>query len=216
MSKYMCIFSSRLIVIYMVIIYIFQSRAQTYPCESPTVDTSVQKCISLPDIGNIYSYTKVLRRSHSCRTSGYQANLPSRPIKRSRPHKRSTCSEKPCQPNVDEKSESIVCKYSNVKQDQPPGSNKAQSEPYLFMFGDNVYVYRPCEPIKKASNVALCNDYQLSLPPCQSIDLKFPVDESDLKICDWDQDHKNSISCGVPDSSYHKVKCFNLTHNSLM
>lgn len=185
-------------------VFLFQNRAQTYPCAFPTVDTSVQKCISLPDIGNIYSYTKVLRRSHSCRTSGYQANLPSRSIKKSRSHRRNACSEKPCHSDTGEKCESRLCKYSNVKNDH--GIHKAQSEPYLFMFGDNVYVYRPCEPIKKASNVALCNDYQLSLPPCQSIDLKFPVDESNLKSCEWDLVHKNSIPYVVPDSPYHKVK----------
>lgn len=172
-------------------------------------DTSIQKCISLPDIGNIYSYTRVLRRSHSCRTSGYQANLAARPIKKNRCHKKSTCNKKPCHINIDEKSESRLCKYTNMKHDHALGVQKAQSEPYLFMFGDNVYVYRPCEPIKKASNVALCNDYQLSLPPCQSIDLKFPVDESNLKICDWDLVHKSSISYSVADGSYHKVRnCF--------
>lgn len=188
------------------VLILFQNKTQAYHCVSPSNDTSIQKCISLPDIGNIYSYTKVLRRSHSCRTSGYQANLPSRPIKKNKSHRKTVCGEKTCNPDIGEKSESRLCKYSNVKHDQALGVHKAQSEPYLFMFGDNVYVYRPCEPIKKASNVALCNDYQLSLPPCQSIDLKFPVDESNLKICEWDLVHKNSMPYCVPDSPYHKVK----------
>lgn len=154
----------------------------------------------MPDIGNIYSYTNIIRRSHSCRTLGYQPNLLVRPSRR-----KNACNKRQCHINVGEKPESRLCKYSNTKHDHVLGVHKAQSEPYLFMFGDNVYVYRPCEPIKKASNVALCNDFQMSLPPCQSIDLKFPVEESNLKICDWDLMHKSSMSYGIADSPYHKV-----------
>ncbi|KAF8784974.1 hypothetical protein HNY73_010577 [Argiope bruennichi] len=169
---------------------------QIFPPDLPSSGTSLPKCISLPDIGNIYSFTNVVRKSYSYSTFGVAppTNEPSQ-------MERKNCDKPVC--NDDDISETRRCNSTDKNSEHVPCVRKGQSEPHLFMFGDNIYVYRPCEPIKKASNIALHDDYEMSLPPCESIDLKFPTEESRTNVCDWATLNKTE-SFGAPQHSYYK------------
>ncbi|XP_054709031.1 uncharacterized protein LOC129218733 [Uloborus diversus] len=163
-----------------------------------TKNSFLPNCISLPDIGNIYSCVDVVRKSYSyqgidCTEKMYVLDHPTRNVSSDIINK--------------DKSASPTHKVNDKKYDYEFGVSRAQSEPHLFMFGDDIYVYRPCEHIKKASNIALHDDFHLNFPPCQSIDLKFPSEDSSLKVCDWDFISKNS-KCPVSNHSYHKESIF--------
>ncbi|CAL1298665.1 unnamed protein product [Larinioides sclopetarius] len=164
-----------------------KQNRQSFPPDLPSSGTSLPKCISLPDIGNIYSFTNVVRKSYSYCTFGVSppANEPSQ-------IERKNCGKPNCHDDI---SETQKRKSANKKSEPVPCIRKGQSEPHLFMFGDNIYVYRPCEPIKKASNIALHDDYEMSLPPCESIDLKFPTEESRTN----DDDSSSSCTCSDPE-----------------
>ncbi|XP_035219639.1 uncharacterized protein LOC118192737 isoform X2 [Stegodyphus dumicola] len=174
-----------------------QNRTDVFHSGASPCDLPIPKCVSFPDIGNIYSYDNVIQKSHSCRAISNIVN----PCLAISP-KHNVANTSPCYKKNDDRSESQFCRTTNKKTEHPFAVHRAQSEPYLFMFGDSIYVYRPCEPIKKASNVPLHDDYQLSLPPCQSIDLKFPTDDSNLE--DWDLMCKNGC-IPFPDNSFCEV-----------
>ncbi|KFM64253.1 hypothetical protein X975_15718, partial [Stegodyphus mimosarum] len=180
---------------YEIIFCLFQNRREVFHSGASPSDLPIPKCVSLPDIGNIYSYDKVIQKSHSCRTI---SNIVKPCVNISPKH--NLANKSPCYKKSDDRSESQFCRTK--KTEHPFAVHRAQSEPHLFMFGDSIYVYRPCEPIKKASNVPLHDDYQLSLPPCQSIDLKFPTDDSNLE--DWDLMCKNGCF-PFPDNSFCEV-----------
>ncbi|KAG8196251.1 hypothetical protein JTE90_023807 [Oedothorax gibbosus] len=176
-----------------------QNKMQLPPFDLQHSGTSLPKCISLPEIGNIYSFARVNRKSFSC---GILNNA------------QTSCMKTPKLPNV---------KYVNSKYEDASEFNKGdsdtkksdkvlhtnyyndrgQSEPHLFMYGDSIYVYKPCEPIKKISHVALHDDYETSVPPCQSIDLKFPTENSNKKLSDWTTLSKSSYH-SIPQDLHYK------------
>ncbi|GIX95499.1 uncharacterized protein CEXT_802331 [Caerostris extrusa] len=157
-----------------------RNRVQIFPPDIPSSGTSLPKCISLPDIGNIYGFTSVGRKSHSYCTFNLKPKY-----------------------NVIDIPETQKCKLNAEKSERVPCIRKGQSEPHLFMIGDNIYVYRPCEPIKKVSNIALHDDYDMSIPQCESIDLRFPTEELRTNVCNWAALSK-SRSYGAPQRPHFK------------
>ncbi|GFY56214.1 uncharacterized protein TNIN_51301 [Trichonephila inaurata madagascariensis] len=175
-----------------------RNRVQIFPTDLPSSGTSLPKCISLPDIGNIYSFTNVVRKSYSYNTFRITSPVKELPQIKNNNYIKPKCN--------DDLSEVQICNTTNKKPDPIPSIRTAQSEPHLFMFGDHIYVYRPCEPIKRASHIALNDDYEMSLMPCESIDLKFPTEESRTTVCTWTSANKNG--------SYDAARCSYLKHDS--
>lgn len=97
---------------------------------------------------------------------------------------------------------------------------QAYSEPLLFMYGDGVYVYKPCEAVQKNNCVPPAENLINSLP-YQSIDLTLPVEEvndHDLSACDWDHAHrlqKLSICADSFSLPYDKDKVLNCCCSSV-
>lgn len=97
---------------------------------------------------------------------------------------------------------------------------QAYSEPLLFMYGDGVYVYKPCEAVQKNNCVPPAENLINSLP-YQSIDLTLPVDEvndHDLSACDWDHTHRLQKLSTCADSfsmPYDKDKVLNCCCSSM-
>lgn len=169
---------------------------QLLPSDLQCSGTSLLKCISLPEIGNIYSFAQVSRKFHSCGIFNNTQTIYTKKTKRQ--------SFKCVNTRCEDASDCHRCGPLITKSDYVSYNNRGQSEPHLFMYGDNMYVYKPCEPIKKISNVALHDDYETSLPPCQSIDLKFPTEGSNNKLSDWTTLSKSG-SHSIPHCSYYKV-----------
>ncbi|GFT76525.1 uncharacterized protein NPIL_534721 [Nephila pilipes] len=176
-----------------------RNRVQMFPTDLPSSGTSLPKCISLPDIGNIYSFTNVVRKSYSYNTLRITV-----PVKELLQMKNNNYIKPKF--NDSDLSEIQLCKLTNKKPQPIPSVRRGQSEPHLFMFGDHIYVYRPCEPIKRASHIALNDGYEMSLPPCESIDLKFPTEESRTIVSNWTSANKNG--------SYDAARCSYLKHDS--
>ncbi|XP_015909477.1 uncharacterized protein [Parasteatoda tepidariorum] len=141
------------------------------------LSSCLPRCASLPEIGNIYNFNQAVHKSNSYDTNGNKRLLGFKSSKHKRIGARNAIQtpellkDVSCVENLEER----LC------------NRKGQSEPHLFMFDGNIYKYTPCEPIKKASSNALCENYQSSLPPYQSIDLKFPTEGSTLKVNIWNK-----------------------------